>query len=157
EVFDQYSDVIRNFMYYKCGNLAQAEDLTQDAFVKLWKNCSKVALDKAKSYVMKIAQNAFYNVIEHQKVVLKYQKAQSAFKANLQSPEFLMEEQEFLKQLERSIAKLPQKQREVFLLNRIDKKTYKEIAFIVGITQKAVERRMHLALLTLRKTIDVKL
>ena len=41
KVFRAYSKMLRNFMYSKCGNEAQADDLTQDAFVKLWENFSK--------------------------------------------------------------------------------------------------------------------
>jgi len=149
-LFDRHSEVIRNFVYYKCGNMQQAEDITQDAFVKLWKNCKKVVFEKAKSFVMKVAQNAFYNEMDHKKVVLKYNQQASPIKIDGQSPEFLIEEKEFLVKLQRSISELPDKQREVFLLSRKDKKTYREIAEIIGLTQKAVERRMHLALSELR-------
>ncbi|MCT4601870.1 MAG: sigma-70 family RNA polymerase sigma factor [Marinifilum sp.] len=155
-VFDQHAETIRNFIYYKCGNMQQAEDITQDAFIKLWRNCKKVLIDKAKSFVMKVAQNAFFNEINHQKVVLQYQE-KAPLNIYSESPDFLLEEKEFKHKLKRSIADLPSKQREVFLLNRLDKKTYKEIAEIVGITQKAVERRMHLALLELKNKIGTKI
>lgn len=152
-IFDNHSEVIRNFIYYKCGNMEQAEDITQDAFVKLWKNCTKVVFEKAKSFVMKVAQNAFYNEMDHKKVVLKYNEEARPIRIDGQSPEFLIEEKEFMVKLQRSISELPVKQREVFLLSRKDKKTYREIAEMIGLTQKAVERRMHLALLELREKL----
>ncbi|MEX0314980.1 MAG: RNA polymerase sigma factor [Allomuricauda sp.] len=153
QIFDEHSEVIRNFIYYKCKDMQQAEDITQDAFVKLWKNCKKVVFNKAKSFVMKVAQNAFYNEVAHEKVVLKYNTTASIKKVFTETPDFLMEEKEFMEKLQRSISSLPEKERTVFLLSRKDKKTYREIAEIVGITQKAVERRMHLALLKLREKI----
>ncbi|SNY95436.1 RNA polymerase sigma factor [Flagellimonas pacifica] len=153
QIFDDHSEVIRNFIYYKCRDMQQAEDITQDAFVKLWKNCKKVVFGKAKSFVMKVAQNAFFNEVAHEKVVLKYNASASIKKAFTESPEFLLEEKEFMEKLQRSISSLPEKERTVFLLSRKDKKTYREIAEIVGITQKAVERRMHLALQKLREDI----
>jgi RNA polymerase sigma-70 factor (ECF subfamily) len=55
--------------------------------------------------------------------------------------------------LKKAISDLPIKQREVFLLSRMEKKKYKEIAEITGISIKAVEKRMSLALMALRKTI----
>ena len=149
-IFDNHSEVIRNFIYYKCGNMQQAEDITQDAFVKLWKNCKKVVFEKAKSFVMKVAQNAFYNEVDHKKIILKYNEQSRPIHIDGQSPEFLIEEKEFMTKLQQSISELPVKQREVFLLSRKDKKTYREIAEMIGLTQKAVERRMHLALLELR-------
>jgi RNA polymerase sigma factor (sigma-70 family) len=61
-----------------------------------------------------------------------------------------LEEQEFKQQLEKAISDLPEGQREVFLLNRIDKKTYREIAEMLGVSVKAIEKRMHKALKALR-------
>ncbi|WP_238527931.1 RNA polymerase sigma factor [Aquimarina agarivorans] len=55
------------------------------------------------------------------------------------------------------MAELPEKEREVFLLSRKDKKTYREIAEIVGLTQKGVERRMHLALKKLKEKLGTNL
>nr|WP_303316293.1 sigma-70 family RNA polymerase sigma factor [Flavivirga sp. MEBiC07777] len=156
-IFEDYSEVIRNFVYYKCGDISKAEDITQDAFVKLWLNCKQVLFSKAKSYVMKVAQNTFYNLIKHEKVKLNYKVHLKSNYVNKESPDFIMEEKEFMVLLTKSINELPVKEREVFLLSRKDKKTYKEIAEIVGITQKAVERRMHLALLKLRSKIGEKI
>ncbi|MCV6629302.1 MAG: sigma-70 family RNA polymerase sigma factor [Flavobacteriaceae bacterium] len=156
DVFDEHSQTIRNFIFYKCGDMQQAEDITQDAFVKLWEHCKKVVFGKAKSFVMKIAQNIFFNQAKHEKIVLSYAK-QAKTQMFGYSPEFIMEEKEFMEKLTRCIGALPVRQREVFLLSRKDKKTYKEIAEIVGVSQKAVEHRMHLALLELRKKIGIKI
>jgi len=152
-IFNDHSEVIRNFIYYKCKDMQRAEDIVQDAFVKLWHNCSKVLFGKAKSFVMKVAQNAFFNEAAHDKVILKYNNAFGGISAFAESPEFLMEEKEFMEKLQRSIASLSEKERVVFLLSRKDKKTYREIAEMIGITQKAVERRMHMALLKLREKL----
>lgn len=151
-IFKTHSKSIRNFIYYKCGDLQQAEDLTQEAFIKLWDNCAKVIFDKAKSFLFTVANNAFLNEVAHKKVVLKHQAVLYKDSTNI-TPEFILEEQEFMVKLKTSISSLPVKQREVFLLSRMEKKKYKEIAEIVGISIKAVEKRMSLALITLRKTI----
>ncbi len=151
-LFDTHSETLRNFIYYKCGDIQQAEDIVQDSFIKLWKNCAKVIFEKAKSYLFTVANNAFLNEIAHKKVVLEHQKNHSQKSSNL-TPEFLLEEKEFMEKLNKAIADLPFRQREVFLLSRIDKKKYAEIAEIVGITVKAVEKRMSQALVILRKKI----
>ena len=70
-----------------------------------------------------------------------------------ESPEFILLEKEFMEKLETTIANLPDKQREVFLLNRIEKKKYKEIAEMLNISTKAVEKRMHQALVIMRQEI----
>lgn len=151
-IFHNYSETLRNFLYYKCGDIQQAEDIVQDAFIKLWNNCTKVFYEKAKSYLYTIANNAFLNEVAHKKVVLQHQKSNIKSSTN-ETPEFLLEEEEFMKKLNKAIADLPHRQREVFLLSRIDKKKYSEIADIIGISVKAVEKRMSQALLVLRDKI----
>ena len=94
----------------------------------------------------------FLNQIAHQKVVLNYNLMGGKESTN-ESPEFLMEEKEFMDKLQNAIADLKEGQREVFLLNRIDKKTYKEIAEMLSISVKAVEKRMQLALKQLREKV----
>ena len=152
EVFDLNSESLRNYVYYQCGDLQQAEDLVQDAFIKLWNNCKKVLFEKARGFLFAVAKNAFYNQVEHQKVVLKYAKKPQKT-SDVETPEFQLEEQEFMQRLQKAIADLPEGQREVFLLNRMDEMTYREIAEFLGVSQKAVEKRMHKALVKLRKTV----
>ncbi len=61
-----------------------------------------------------------------------------------------MEHNELKEKLELAIAQLPEKQREAFLLSRIEKKTYNEIAELLGISRQAVEKRIYNALDKLR-------
>ena len=149
-IFMTQAERLRNFLYYKTGNLQQAEDLMQDAFSKLWENCAKVVKDKAKSFLFTVANNLFLNQVAHQKVVLKFENQGHSQTTNI-NPQFLLEEQEFKQKLENAISALPEGQRIVFLMNRIDKKKYREIAEELGLSVKAVEKRMHLALSALRK------
>lgn len=151
-VFTKQFITVRNFIYIKCKDEAQADDLTQDAFVKLWKNCAKVTPEKAVSYLFTIVKNAYFNIYEHQKVVLKYKQVKKS-NVEIEDPDFLLREKEFQQQLTDAINGLSEKQREVFLLNRIEKKKYKEIAEILGISVKSVETRMQRALIQLRSSI----
>ncbi|CAM1366591.1 RNA polymerase subunit sigma-70 [Tenacibaculum litoreum] len=153
EIFNQHSQTLRNYIYYKCGDTQQAEDIVQEAYIKLWSNCAKVFFDKAKSYLYTVANNHFLNDVAHKKVVLEHQKQNVSSGNTNETPQFLLEEEEFHVKLKKAIADLPEKQREVFLLSRIDKKKYNEIADIVGVSVKAVEKRMSKALLTLKEQI----
>jgi len=151
-IFNDYSKSLRNIIYYKCGDINLAEDIVQDAYIKLWSNCSKVIFDKSRSFLYRVANNNLLNHIAHQKVVLKYEQKPHS-ELNNQDPEFIIEEKEFMKKLKNAINELPEKQRETFLLSRIDKKSYKEIAEITGISVKAIEKRIHYALLNLRQKL----
>ncbi|MFC4720733.1 RNA polymerase sigma factor [Geojedonia litorea] len=142
-----------NFAFYKCGNSDAALDLVQEAFAKIWENCSKIDVTKAKTYLFTTVNNLFLNTVKHQKVVLKYAKAAPYKDKDNQSPEYIMEEEEFKQKLQNAIADLSEDQREVFLMNRIDGKKYREIAEILDISQKTVEKRMSGALQILRRQI----
>lgn len=151
-VFSLNAELLRNFCYYKCKDLDQAEDYVQEAFLRLWKNCTKVPFGKAKSFLFKVAQNLFLHQVEHQRVVQKFLRRQ-AQPISMEHPQFQIEEQELLIRLEEAIAGLSEKQRVVFLLHRMDGKSYKEIAAMLDISVKSVEKRMHRALLVLRNCI----
>ncbi|KQC31276.1 RNA polymerase sigma factor [Flagellimonas eckloniae] len=151
-IFKSNSKTIFNYIYYKFGNEEKAHDAVQEAFVKLWENCAKVMPEKAKSYLYTVANNLYLNVLKAEKVRLKY--ADSSLEHTNESPEFLMEEKEYKQKLDKALEDLPENQRTTFLLNRIDGKKYAEIAEMEGVSVKAIEKRMHLALKTLREQID---
>jgi len=158
QLFKSYSKPIRNFLIYRGSDSEQANDLVQEAFIKLWENCKKVVPEKAKSYLYTLASNAFLNEIEHSKVKLKYSNsAHVSTGITLETPEFKLEEEEFRERLERAISELTANQRDVFLMNRIDKMTYGEIAESLELSVKAIEKRMSKALKELRsKIIELK-
>lgn len=144
---------LNSFLYYKFGERLNPHDKMQDAFVKLWENCDKVSPEKAKSYVYTVAVNLMKNEIKHQKVVLKHAKNTPKSHTN-ESPEFVLEEKEYLKKLENAIAKLTDSERVAFLMNRTEGKKFKEVAEILDISVKAVEKRVYGALKKIRKEID---
>jgi len=154
DFFKKHAKSLRNHLLYKFGNQDQAEDLTQEAFIKLWQNCSEVPIEKAKSYIYTISTNSSLNVIAHEKVKLNYKNNNSHSDRSNQSPEFILEEQQFKDKLLIAIEKINETQRVAFLMHRIDGKKYAEIAEELNISVKAVEKRIHLALLELRKEFD---
>lgn len=143
-----------NFAFYKCGDTDNALDLVQEAFSKIWENCSKIDFTKAKTYLFTTVNNLFLNAVKHNKVVLEYAKAAPYIDKTNESPEYLLEEEEFKKKLQNAISLLTDGQREVFLLNRIDGMKYREIAELLDVSQKAVEKRMSGALKILREHIE---
>lgn len=152
KIYMDNSKTIYRFIYYKCGDEDKANDVTQESFLKLWENCKKVASDKARAFLYRVSNNLFLNDVKSKKIALKY--ANKTDEVSNESPEFVLEEKQFKEKLERSLAKLTEAERTAFLMNRIDGKKYKEIAEMLGISIKAVEKRIHKALLKLRDDID---
>ncbi|MFD0964367.1 RNA polymerase sigma factor [Pseudofulvibacter geojedonensis] len=156
QFFNKNATLLRNYLYYKFGDLNEVDDLVQDAFIKVWDNCSKVTKDSAKSYLFRIAINMSTSVLRHKTVKLKHQKEVISIQKDQtnESPEYLLQQKEFQEKLEKAIASLPDRQREVYLLNRIEQKTYKEIAELSGVSVKAIEKLISKALVKLRKEIE---
>lgn len=153
QLYKKLATDLHNFVYYKFGSSVSPEDKVQEAFIKLWKHCKETPIDKAKSFLFTIVNNLTLNDIKHQKVVLKYQEHQPKSYTN-ESPEFVMEEQQYLEKFQTALAKLPEGQRTAFLLNRAEGKRHKEIAEILGISRKAVEKRIYSALEKLRRDLE---
>ncbi|MDH3709713.1 MAG: RNA polymerase sigma factor [Cyclobacteriaceae bacterium] len=153
EIFRKNAQDLHDFLYYKFGSENYPGDLVQEAFIKLWNNCSKVPPQKARSFLFTVARNQMLNELDKKKTVLKYQK-QLSIDRDLETPQFKLEEREYMERLQRSIEELSEEQRVAFLLNRIEGKKHQEIADILGISRKAVEKRIYTALSKLRGKLE---
>jgi RNA polymerase sigma-70 factor (ECF subfamily) len=150
--FKSQAQLLRNFLFFRFGDKDLADDITQEAFIKLWQNCADVR--HPKSFIYTVAKNSALNKAAYQKVVFEYAKNNPGKSTDYQSPEYILEEEEFRHKFDRAIAGLTEAQRTALLLNRIEGKKYKEIAEMLGISVKAVEKRIHGALLALSEKIE---
>ena len=150
--YKKYAKDLHNFLYYKFGERLNPEDKVQEAFIKVWQNCSKITPDKAKSFLFTTANNLMLNAVAHEKLVLKFNKQPQKISTN-ESPEFVMQEKEYNEKLQKALANLTEAQRVAFLMNRVEGKRFKEIASLLDISTKAVEKRIYGALKKLREDI----
>ena len=127
----------------------------QETFLRLWNKCKEVMPDHVEGFLHRVAENLMLDAFRHSQVRFKFENhTRSAPVAHAASPETELEDREMQEKLERALAGLTESQRVVFLMNRVDKLKYHEIAERLGISVKAVEKRMHLALLELKKLTD---
>lgn len=156
QAFNEYFDGLRNFLYYKTGDGNMAEDLAQDTFVKLWENRDRIDKKTLKSYLYTIASNTAINQLKRNQLKYKFQKLHVAG-VDKQSPEFIAQMKEYEEILQRVIGDMPDGSREVFLMNRLEDMKYREIAETLGISVKAVEKRMSKALKIIRDKLGVNI
>ncbi|WP_222983407.1 RNA polymerase sigma factor [Flagellimonas meishanensis] len=152
-LYERLSQNLHDYLYYKYGDRLNPSDKIQEAFIKLWENCKKVTVDKAKSFLYTVANNLMLNEVKHQKVVLKYQSLNPKHQTN-ESPEFLMEQEEYYKKYQEVLAGLTEEQRTAFLLNKVEGKKHEEIAEMLGVTRKVVEYRIYSAFNVLRTELE---
>ncbi|WP_462251813.1 RNA polymerase sigma factor [Ekhidna sp.] len=149
DLFRKLAPLLRNFLMYKFQHVGYAEDTVQEAFFTLWQNCKNVSKELAKAYVYRVAQNQIIKKLEKDKVHQKYLSFQSKTEEEV-GPDFYLEYHELGEKLKLAIEQLPDGQREVFLMHRFDNKSYAEIAEELEVSVKAIEKRMHKALVKLR-------
>jgi RNA polymerase sigma-70 factor (ECF subfamily) len=155
QLFDAYYDELHHFIYFKSGDTQLAEDIVQDAFLKVWEVRSKVRLESARALLYTMTGNLFANRYKRQKLDFKLQQTLVEDR-NFETPEFELEIKEFDLKLQKVLTELNEKSRTVFLMNRIEKLTYSQIAQNLNLSVKAVEKRMKKALEYLHSEIEQK-
>lgn len=153
KLYEKYAQSLSNILYYKYGELLNPSDKVQDAYIKLWENCAKVTPEAAKSYLYTVANNMMLNEVKHHNIVLKHQQVKPKDYTN-ESPEFVLRKKEFLKRFETALSSLKEEERVPFLLSKVDGKTHKEIAKLLGVTKKIAEHRIYAALNKLKAQIE---
>lgn len=155
-VFDQHYGHIRNYLYYLSGDIDLAEDLTQDIFLMLWEEQAKVRKETTLSYLFTAAKNQYFK--HHRRKNIQFNFISSINHENdHESPDFILEMKEYDFKVQQVLADIPDKTRSIFLMSRIDKMTYTEIAERLKISNKGVEKHMNKALKILKEKLDRKL
>lgn len=153
-IYNEYFDAIRRYIYYRCGNQEVATDISQESFITVWEKQFDYHPNKTKSLLYKIALDKYLTHYRRGKVEEKYLKeVKLGFVEG--SEDNSLEYEELKNHYEKTLAKLPEKQREVFLMSRLEELTYREISERLEIGVKAVEKRMSLALGVLKREIKV--
>ncbi|MCK0159632.1 RNA polymerase sigma factor [Allomuricauda sp. F6463D] len=152
-LYEKYAQSMSNILYYKYGSLLNPSDKVQDAFIKLWENCAKVAPEAAKSYLYTVANNLMLNEVKHRNIVFKHQEVKPKDYTN-ETPEFMLRKKEFLKRYETALSNLKEEERVAFLLSKVDGKTHREIAELLNVTKKVVEHRIYAALNKLKDQLE---
>lgn len=125
----------------------------QEAFSKLWQHCKNVTVEKARSFLFTVANNQMLNDLARKKTALTYAKEHPVSAVSSESPQYQLEESQYMDRLRRALEELTEEQRVAFLLNRVEGKKHREIAEMLGISQKAVEKRIYKAVESLQQKI----
>ncbi len=148
KIYNQYGHEIRRHIYYRSGDEEISNDITQETFIKIWQNNYTYHESKIRALLYKIAIELFLDYLRKQKTKTDYLSSlEFQLKSNSSfHPEDEDElDQERLKQCESALEVLSEKERIVFLMNKVDGYTQKEIADLLNISIKTVEKRIKIA------------
>ncbi len=153
-LFQQHQSELLGTVYYIVGNLQDAQDALQEAFLRCWKNLDQVPdVKNLKAWVFRITLNVGRDI---RKTAWNRKRKEMpdvpgpAF-AEHQTPDQLASENEQMLLLEQQIAELDEPDREVFLLRQNGDFTYRQIAELLDTPEGTVKTRMRRAIEKLRE------
>jgi RNA polymerase sigma-70 factor (family 1) len=155
-IFDAHFNDVRNYIYYRSGDKEQATEIAQETFMILWEKKWQVKDINIKALLYKIAGNILIDQYRRQKIHKRF-KAKAVDETFGESPEEIVNYKELSMNYELALENLSEKQRTVFLMSRMDGLKYTEIADNLGLSVKAVEKRMMNALNFLKKATGYQL
>ncbi len=155
-LFRRYFAPLRNHAVRYVFSREIAEDLVSDVFCKIWDNKLYEEITTSyRAYLFKAVRNRAHNY-----VLWELKKDSNGtddgftLADSSPGPESILLLEELRLRLDQSIQDLPNQCRKVFLLSRMENKTYREIAEELDLSVRTVEVHIRKALASIRQMLD---
>jgi len=154
-LYDMHVDRVYRHVYYRVGNTADAEDLTQQVFLKAWQAIGRYKKTKSPfvAWLMKISHNLVIDFYRAKKSET-YIDFEIVDNKPDTDPQHLVETQFNQQGMRQAILKLKGDQQQVILLRFIEDFSYAEIAAALGKSEGAIRVILHRALAKLRTILE---
>ena len=163
DIIDIYKDKVFQICYRMLGNRHEAEDISQEAFLRAYVNINRFNMDlKFSTWLYRIATNLCIDRIRKKKPDY-YLDAEvpgtdglnmySQISSDSRLPEEDVESLELQAVIQREISKLPEKYRSVIVLKYIEELSLNEISEILELPLGTVKTRIHRGREALRKQL----
>lgn len=167
EYFDllvkHFQQPIYNLVFRMINQKEEAKDVTQEVFLKVYKNISNYDQQaKVSTWIYRIATNTCIDYLRKKREMLFKDEKQIDFsndniaftdESKLRSPQQIYESQELSRAINQNISALPEKYRAVVILKYINDLTFEEIAKIIGEPENTVKTRLYRGRELLRKDL----
>jgi len=153
EMFRTYFSSLSYFAQKYISDLDTCKEIVHNVFINIWEKREEFDFEKpAKSYLFTSVYNRCMNFIrDNKKFKTDVELEEIHNISDLSQHSETIEAAELESKIWKVINSLPEKCREVFVLNRFEDKKYSEIAEHLNISVKTVETQMSKALKTLRE------
>lgn len=159
EIYDRYILILLNHAYNKTRDREEAKDIVHEVFTTLWArrenfNCQS----NLSGYLYAAVRNNILNQVVHNDVKGKYLASIAQFINYNNSQvitDHLVREHQLSSIIEKEIAELPPKMREVFELSRKQHFSHKQIAEKLEISEQTVSKHVTNALRILRVRLGI--
>jgi len=165
EIVNRYLKMIYNFIYRFVGNEKLAEDITQETFIKVWKNLKKFDTTKSfKTWVYSIAKNTAIDYLRKRKDIpismFDNESGKNIIEDTLTDEELKADEiyimAENKKQVESVLTKLSAIQKEVVILKYVNELSLSEVSEALNIPRETIKSHHRRALIKMKKLLEEK-
>ena len=147
-----YAPLVRNWCFAILKNNAEAEDLTQDIFLRIWNYKEDLyEVRSFKSYLFRTTHNAVLNKIREKNVRLMFARSRSGDALIEEDASSLTDTADLLNKIKIALEGMSDLRKRIFKMSRFEDKTYQEIAESLKISPKTVQYHISCALAELRK------
>lgn len=157
EIYQRYDKLLYIFALRKLEDEDEAIDVVQDVFVWVLKNRENIALKTSlSSYLYKSVLNKIFDIFRHQKTIRKFIADSDYFiDVDAHETDYLIREKDVREMIEKEIAAMPPRMREVYHLKHRLNLDSKEIAEQLEISEHTVNVHLQRSLKRLRKRLGV--
>ncbi|WP_199140817.1 RNA polymerase sigma factor [Pedobacter sp. ASV12] len=155
-LFNRYYQSLCRFIAIHLKDYSRAEELIADLFIKLWDNRSTQEIRSVKAYLFIAAKNMAINHAQRPKNKIDYcEDYESAVELPHTGPNpfDIISSKEAYHEMMQLIWLLPERQREVLLMSRLEDLDKNNIAAILGISVRTVETTLYQAIKTLQHMV----
>jgi RNA polymerase sigma-70 factor, ECF subfamily len=153
-LLDRYWGPLVRFGQQVLGSEDAAEDLAQEAFMRLWVRRATLKADTSlRAYLYRLVHNLAVDELRKRKVRGGHGFLAQTEVPNPPTPSQVTEADELAEAAAKAIQTLPARRRDVFVLGHFHDLSYREIAEALDITPRTVANHMTLALRDLRHAL----
>ncbi len=160
-LFKDHGVALRSFLAARIDPGVDLDDLVQEVFLRLarMEGLSERMISSkgsCRAYVFTIGTNLILDLKKHNVIKQGYARQQAEMADEVGrggSPEIIVSAREELALVQKAVLELPPVWRKVFLLNRVELKSYRQIAEQMGVSVKQVEKYMSRALARIRDVV----
>jgi RNA polymerase sigma-70 factor (family 1) len=152
EIYKRYHILLYLYAYRKLNDKESAKDVVQEIFLNLWNKREKYSFNTSISgYLYRSVRNKAFDIFAHKRIEDDYiSSLQDFLDSDHTVTDHLIREKEISTLVDKEIAMLPDKMREVFILSRKQYMSHKEIAEHLNISESTVNKQIKRALKILR-------
>ncbi len=151
-LYERYVDRLYRYIYYRVGNRTEAEDLTEQVFLKAWEAIRRYEERGVPfgAWLFRLAHNL---VIDHYRTTRPTQSLEATGGPTPADPDRLLSLRLELADLQQALARLPEEQQAVIILRFLEGLSHQEVARLLGKSEGAVRVIQHRALAALARLL----